>query len=260
MSDTVCLAPDFYDAENDLFKVSIHSWLLRRGNVRILIDTCAGNHKCRPTFKLIHELNTPWIERLGQAGVRQEEVDFVVCTHFHVDHVGWNTRLLDGRWVPTFPNARYIFPRLEREALDPAFGVAKVGSSEHAIYRDSILPIIEAGQAVFVEGCESIADGVDLMPVPGHSKGQVAVRVRSCGAEAMFVGDVVHHPLQIYHPEWNSSLCEDPVIARETRLRVLRHCARNASLLAPAHFARPHCGTVRHDSSGFSFLPSEPME
>lgn len=254
------LAPDFYDLENDLFKLSIHSWLLRRGALRILIDTCAGNQKYRPAFKLLHELDTPWLSRLGQAGVLPEQVDFVVCTHFHVDHVGWNTRFVDHRWVPTFPNARYIFPRLEREALDPAFGIARAGSSEHAIYLDSILPVIEAGQAVFVEGGESLTPGVDLMPVPGHSKGQIAVRVRSRGDEAMFVGDVVHHPLQIDHPEWNSSRCEDPVMARDTRLRVLHHCARNASLLAPAHFARPHCGKVERDSSGFRFLPTEFME
>lgn len=258
--DLACLAPDFYDARNDRFRVSIHSWLLKHGTLRILIDTCAGNRKHRPGFKLLHELDTPWLSRLGQAGVQPERVDFVVCTHFHVDHVGWNTRLVDHRWVPTFPNARYIFPRLEREALDPAFGIAKPGSSEHAIYLDSILPIIEAGQAVFVEGDESITPGVDLMPVPGHSKGQIAVRVHSRGAEAMFVGDVVHHPLQIHHPEWNSALCEDPVMARDTRVKVLHHCARNASLIAPAHFARPHCGRVVRDSSGFRFLPTEFME
>ena len=256
-ANSACLTPDFYVAESDRFRVSIHSWLVKTGELRILIDTCAGNHKSRPSFQLVNELDTPWMARLGEAGARPEEIDFVICTHFHVDHVGWNTRRVEQQWVPTFPNARYVFPRLEREALDPAFGVAKQGSSEHAIFLDSILPVIEAGQAMFVEGDESIATGVDLVAVPGHSKGQIAVRVRSNGAEAMFVGDVVHHPLQVHHPEWNSALCEDPVVARRTRLSVLHHCAQHGSLMAPAHFARPHCGTVRRDASGFSFLPSE---
>ncbi len=255
--DQECLTPNFYVPEKDLFRISIHSWLVKRDGLRILIDTCAGNHKRRPTFKLVNDLDTPWIARLGEAGVLPADVDFVICTHFHVDHVGWNTRLVDQRWVPTFPNARYVFPRLEREALDPAFGISKPGSSEHAIFLDSILPIIEAGQALFVEGDESIANGVDLVAVPGHSRGQIAVRVHSNGAEAMFVGDVVHHPLQIHHPEWNSALCEDPVVSRRTRLSILHHCARHGSLLAPAHFARPHCGTVRRNAAGFSFLPSE---
>jgi glyoxylase-like metal-dependent hydrolase (beta-lactamase superfamily II) len=251
------LTPDFYAPESDRFKISIHSWLVKRAEHRILIDTCAGNQKIRPTFKLVNELDTPWMERLGEAGVSPEDVDFVICTHFHVDHIGWNTRLEGCRWVPTFPNAKYVFPRREFEALDPAFGIAKPGSAAHLIFLDSILPVIEAGQAMFVEGDESILEGVDLIPAPGHSPGQVAVRIRSRGEEAMFVGDVLHHPLQIYHPDWNTSLCEDPVEARRTRLSVLNHCAQHGSLLAPAHFGRPHCGNVRRELSGFSFVPSE---
>ena len=257
LENQACLTPEFYVAENDRFRVSIHSWLVKKDGLCILIDTCAGNHKSRPAFKLVNDLNTPWIARLGAAGVLPEEVDFVICTHFHVDHVGWNTRRVEQQWVPTFPNARYVFPRLEREALDPAFGIANEGSSEHTIFLDSILPVIDAGQAMFVEGGESIADGVDLVATPGHSPGQIAVRVHSNGAEAMFVGDVVHHPLQICHPDWNSALCEDPIVARRTRMSILHHCAQHASLLAPAHFASPYCGTVRGGASGFSFLPSE---
>lgn len=251
------LTPDFYVPESDRFKVSIHSWLVQRGEHRILIDTCAGNHKVRPTFKLVNELSTPWVDRLADAGVLPEDVDFVICTHFHVDHVGWNTHLVSGRWVPTFPNAKYVFPRLEWEALDPAFGIAKPGSAGHMIFLDSILPVIESGQATFVEGGESIVEGVDLLPARGHSPGQVMVRIRSKGEEAMFVGDVLHHPLQICHPDWNSSLCEDALGARRTRLGVLNHCAQHASLLAPAHFGRPHCGKVRQERSGFTFVPSE---
>jgi len=253
------LTPDFYVPHSDRFKLSIHSWLVKTDRHRVLIDTCAGNDKQRPTFKLVNELSTSWLARLSEAGVSADEVDYVICTHFHVDHVGWNTRLVGDRWVPTFPNAKYLFPRLEREALDPAFGMAEPGSAEHTIFVDSIQPVIEHGQALFVEGSESVIDGIDLVATPGHSPGHMAVRVRSNGDEAMFVGDVFHHPLQINYPDWNSALCADPVMARETRRRVLEHCVAHQSLLAPAHFGRPHCGVVRREERGFSFVPSEQL-
>lgn len=251
------LVPNFYVPEKDMFKVSIHSWLVKTPRHRILIDTCAGNQKNRPTFKLLNELDTPWLDRLKGAGVSPEEVDFVICTHIHVDHVGWNTRQVGGRWVPTFPNATYVLSRLEREARDPAYGVAKQGSPDHMIFLDSILPVIEAGQAMMVEGDEALAEGVDLVPARGHAPGQMAVRMRSLGEEAMFVGDVMHHPLQIYYPSWNTNLCEDPDLAQRTRVRILEHCAQHDSLLAPAHFASPHCGHVIRRERGFAFVPSE---
>jgi glyoxylase-like metal-dependent hydrolase (beta-lactamase superfamily II) len=251
------LAPRFYTPDRDMFKVSIHSWLVKTPRHQILIDTCSGNHKLRPTFKLLNQLDTPWLDRLQGAGVSPEDVDYVICTHFHVDHVGWNTRRVGNRWVPTFPNATYVLSRVEREVRDPQFGVAKQGSPDHMIFLDSILPVIEAGQARMVEGDEALAEGVDLVPAPGHAPGQMAVRVRSRGEEAMFVGDVMHHPLQIHHPQWNTNLCEDPDMARRTRVRILEHCVEHASLLAPAHFASPHCGQVIRAGSGFAFQPSE---
>lgn len=242
------LVPDFYDPERDLLKVSIHSWLVRTPRLNILIDTCAGNQKNRPRFALLNDLKTPWLDRLMAAGMSPEDIDFVICTHFHVDHVGWNTRLVDDRWVPTFPKATYIFPGLERELRN---------AGNDMVFRDSIDPVIEASQAMLVEGHEVIAEGIDLVPTPGHTVGQVAVRMRSQGKEALFVGDVLHHPLQVYHPEWNSNLCEQPDSARRTRLRILEHCANNGSLLVPAHFAGPYCGYVLREGTGFSFVPSE---
>lgn len=253
------LLPNFYVPAKDLFPVSIHSWLLLTPTHRILIDTCTGNQKHRPTYKLLDRLDTPWLERLAGCGVRREDIDFVVCTHFHVDHVGWNTYKSGDRWLPTFPNATYILSRIEREARDPAFGKAQVGSPDHQIFLDSILPLIESGQARWVEGHESIAPGVDLIPAPGHAPGQVAVRVRSLEREALFVGDVMHHPLQIVHPDWNTNLCEDPAQARLTRRRILEHCATHRSVLAPAHFARPHCGHVVRTKAGYDFVPLEQM-
>lgn len=255
--DVASLNANFYVPTSDRFRVSIHSWLVSGYGNRILIDTCAGNNKSRPTYNLVNELCTPWIARLGDAGAAPDDIDFVICTHLHVDHVGWNTRLEGTQWIPTFPNAKYIFPRVECEALDPSFGISKPGSPEHQIFLDSIQPVIQRGQAQLVDGNEAIAEGVDLVSTPGHSPGHVTVRVRSNGEEAMFVGDVLHHPLQVSHPDWNSSLCMDPAMARSTRHRMLSHCAQHGSLLAPAHFGRPYCGRVRQERSAFSFIPSE---
>lgn len=251
------LVPRFYRPERDRFPVSIHTWLLRASRNTVLIDTCAGNGKERPTYRRLGGLKTPYLDNLASAGVRPQDVDFVICTHFHVDHVGWNTKLIDGRWQPTFPNAQYLFSRLEREARDPAYGTAREGTAEHQIYVDSILPVIEAGQARFVEGNEEIVNGLDLMPTPGHSPGHLAVLLRSRGKEALFTGDVMHHPLQIRFPDWNSNLCENREMARETRRRVLERCADNGSLLLPAHFAAPHYGRVRRSEESFRFLPGD---
>jgi len=250
------LVPDFYVPEADNFNVSIHSWLLRTPRNTILIDTCGGNAKERPASPRFNHLDTPYLERLKSAGVAPEDVDYVICTHSHVDHVGWNTRLVEGRWVPTFPKATYILSRTECEARDPRRDPSKAPTPGNLIFLDSILPVIEAGQARLVEGDEHILDGIELMPTSGHSPGQMAVRVQSRGEEGMFIGDVMHHPLQVYNPEWNSRFCEDPETAKRTRLKVLQHCADHDSLMLPAHFARPHCGKVVRRGERFAFIPA----
>jgi len=250
------LVPDFYSPDADTFHVSIHSWLLRTPRHTILIDTCGGNAKLRPASPRFHQLDTPYLERLAAAGVAPADVDYVICTHFHVDHVGWNTRLVDGRWVPTFPKATYVLSRLECEVRDPRRTPGKEPTPGNLIFNDSILPVIESGQARMVEGDERVLEGIDLTPTHGHSPGQMAVRVQSRGEEGMFIGDVMHHPLQVYHPNWNSRFCEDPEAARRTRLRVLEHCAEHQSLVLPAHFATPHCGKVVRREGRFAFVPA----
>lgn len=249
------LGPDFYLPETDQFQVSIHSWLLKTPQHNILIDTCGGNAKERPASARFHQLDTPYLARLEAAGLAPEDVDFVICTHFHVDHVGWNTRLVDGHWLPTFPNATYILSRIECESRDPRRNPAAPLTPGNQIFLDSVLPVIESGQARLVEGDENIVDGINLIPTRGHSPGQMAVRVQSAGEEGLFIGDVMHHPLQIYKPEWNSRFCENPDEARRTRLKVLHHCADHNSLMLPAHFGHPHAGKVIRRGELFSFLP-----
>lgn len=257
------LAPNYYDPATNRLVSSIHSWLIQTRHHTILIDTCCGNHKHRPGNPRFHNLDTPYLDRLLAAGVCPEDVDFVMCTHLHGDHVGWNTRLVDGRWVPTFPNAKYVFSRTERDCFDPdrnpTLGDRFRESNPLLVERfrltfeDSISPIIAAGQDHVVEMTDALDDGFLIEPAPGHTPGHIILRALSQGREALFAGDVLHHPAQVYRPEWNDVLCADPVAAIASRKRVLGHCAEHGSLFMPGHFATPHLGRVREKGGDFSF-------
>src|ERR1043165_3269263 len=151
------LAPDHYSLEHDRFVHSVHSWLIRLGGLTILIDTCGGNHKERPWTRRFHQLDTPYLQHLRAAGAGPEDIDMVLCTHLHADHVGWNTMLRDGRWVPTFPNAKYLFSRTENEIGDPRRSATAAADLQRCnAYHDSVLPVIEAGQAVLLDEAHAI--------------------------------------------------------------------------------------------------------
>lgn len=245
------LAPHFYSAEHGRLISSLHSWVLRTGSLTILVDTCAGNDKDRPGFPAFHMLDHPYLERLRAAGVEPEEVDIVLCTHLHVDHVGWNTRLENGRWVPTFPNARYLMSRADHEYFEGAAHPDRTDTKPMTrnTYNDSVLPVVEAGLSCFVNGDECLAPGLSLQPAPGHTPGQVRLDLSSGGALACFCGDVLHHPLQVPLWHWRTRVCVDPEQACVTRREVLQHCADSGALLLPAHFAHPH-GAYIHEVDG----------
>src|SRR4249920_274783 len=212
------LAPDHYSPQHDRFVTSVHSWLIRSGDLTILLDTCGGNHKDRPWTHRFHQLDTPYLQRLRAAGVAPEDVDLVLCTHLHADHVGWNTMLRDGRWVPTFPNAKYLFSRVENEHQDPRRNpAADADPLRGRAYRDSVLPVIEAGQVTLLDGAHAIEDALLVEPAPGHTPGHVILKLVDRGERALFCGDALHHPLQVYAPHWNSRFCELPEEARGTR-------------------------------------------
>ncbi len=247
------MAPDHYDPASRWLKLSIHSWLIRVGGRIILIDTCVGNHKPRPARPKWHLMETRWLARLAEAGLRPEQVDLVMCTHLHVDHVGWNTRLENGRWVPTFPNARYVFSKTDYEPYhavdrDPANPPANHGS-----VRDSVLPVVEAGLAEMVSGAQAIDEHLAVTPAPGHTPGTVVVSLASRGAEAIFCGDVLHHAIQVHFPDWCSFVCTDPPSARQSRRRVLERCAGSGALLMPTHFGAPF--VCRIDGARGAFVP-----
>jgi glyoxylase-like metal-dependent hydrolase (beta-lactamase superfamily II) len=245
------MLPGHYDAATGKLKLSIHSWLVQVGGRTLLIDSCVGNDKPRPNRPMWHMMKTPWLDRLAKAGVAPEQVDAVMCTHLHNDHVGWNTRLDNGQWVPTFRNARYLFNRIDFEhfkTIDPA---KQPGNA--AAYRDSVEPIATAGLADFVEGTHSVDEHLTLEPAPGHTPGTMFITLGSRGARAVFCGDILHQAIQVFHPDWNSFACEDAVNARKSRRKVLEHCAGTGALLMPTHFGAPF--VCRVDAKGDAFVP-----
>jgi len=244
------MLPNHYDPASGKLKLSIHSWFVQVGGRNILIDTCVGNDKERP-LPFFHRLKTPYLDRLAQAGAEPEDVNLVMCTHLHSDHVGWNTRLTNGRWVPTFPNARYLFHRADVEyfkAVDP-----HKSSARGEAYKDSVAPILEAGLADLVSGLHTVDEHLALEPAPGHTPGTMFITLASHGARAVFCGDILHQAIQIFHPEWNSVACADQVKARRSRRLVLETCAGSGALLMPTHFGAPFVCHV--DAKGDTFVP-----
>ena len=242
------LMPHWVDAKGDMRFVT-QSFLVESCAKRIIVDTCLGNDKERknPAF---HRLQTPFLERLAALGAEPEAVDIVLCTHLHFDHVGWNTRWVDGRWVPTFPHARYLFSRREWDHWR-----AKPGHAH--VVEDSLQPLFEAGQVDLVEVTEAgwpVTDEVSLVPTPGHSPGHVSVRIGSGGRTAIITGDALHHPCQIGHPEWTSPADSDAAQARATREAMLERAEADGALVIGSHFAEPAAGRVTGEQGERRFI------
>lgn len=242
------LAPHFYDPATDRLVISIQSFLLRSHGKWILIDTCVGDCKsrARPDFDRQH---WGWLDRLRAEGVAPEDIDIVISTHLHVDHVGWHTQLVNGEWVPTFPNARYLFTHEEWEywkAHEGHPGLVRTGD----YIGDSVLPVFEAGLAELVPMDYVIDDALRLRPAPGHTPGHVAVEINGNKQRALLTGDAFHHPLQCCYPQWSTRFCADPDQARQTRLSLLAACAQDQTLVLPAHFPAPTGGYLRQAKEG----------
>ena len=237
-------------------QMRFQSFLLRTGRHNILIDTCCGNDKHRPGRDDFDHLNTDYLGALARAGVRPEQVDFVMCTHLHWDHVGWNTRLLDGKWVPTFPNARYIVGRTEYDYWHTRFQRGDEGI--HLIsFEDSVLPVVREGRAVVVDDDYELDKGIWLEPCPGHSPGHVLINLASNGARALASGDVIHHRIQLAFPELSTIADTDRALARTTRTALIERLADTPTVLLPAHFPPPVFGRVVRSEQGFAYAAVE---
>jgi glyoxylase-like metal-dependent hydrolase (beta-lactamase superfamily II) len=243
---TPWLYPHFVNDEGALL-VSIHALLVEAPGLRLVVDTCIGNDRNR-AFLGGRSLSTPFLEHLNEAGWSREGVDMVVCTHLHVDHVGWNTMRENGAWVPTFPNARYLIGKREFEHWN-----AESDAEQQAILGDSVRPILDAGLAELVEMDHVISPEIRLTPTTGHTPGHVSVMIESQGERAMITGDIMHHPVQMAHPDWAPSFDSDKAAAIATRKRVLDEVAEEPILVIGTHFAGPTAGRVRRDGAAFRF-------
>lgn len=240
------LFPHFASEAGEL-KLSVHALVVRTSDMTLVVDTCFGNDKPRALLGG-RPLQTGFLDAMREAGCPPEAVDAVVCTHLHVDHVGWNTMRIDDQWVPTFPNARYLIGRREFEHW------TKAGADEQqAILGDSVQPIFDAGLAELVEMNHRISAELRLVPTPGHAPGHVSVMIESKGERALITGDMLHHPCQFGRPDWSPAFDSDPVAGANMRRAVMEEVAGEPVLVIGTHFAAPTAGRVLRDGEAFRF-------
>jgi glyoxylase-like metal-dependent hydrolase (beta-lactamase superfamily II) len=237
--------PHFMDEAGNL-KMSVHALVVQTPSRCIVVDTCIGNDKERnvPTWNM---LQTTFLQDLEAAGFDRLKVDTVMCTHLHVDHVGWNTMLVDGAWVPTFPNARYLVAEEEWRYWD-----TNDEEGYGPVIDDSVRPIVEAGLMDFVGMTHQVCDEVRLEPTPGHTPGHVSVHITSRGEEALITGDCIHHPCQMSRTDWCSSADFDQAQGEATRNALLERYVDSDVLVIGTHFATPTAGHVKaRDEGGY---------
>jgi glyoxylase-like metal-dependent hydrolase (beta-lactamase superfamily II) len=232
--------PTFYDEPSNKLVLSLHGWVVRTGRHTVLIEACGGNHKERPEYPRVHQLNTPWLERLRAADVDPAEIDYAFCSHLHVDHIGWFTELRDGRWVPTFPNAKYLMAKREYDNWNPATRTLPKLPLQGSCFEDCVEPIVASGQAVMVEDGHEIDAGMTVEASYGHTLGHCSVRATSRGETGIFCGDIMHSPIEMTYPHVNTYACEDQDAARRSRRALLEEATEHGHALLPAHFPAPY--------------------
>jgi glyoxylase-like metal-dependent hydrolase (beta-lactamase superfamily II) len=240
------LIPHFANEEGRL-KMSIHSLIVETPKHRMVVDTGLGNDKEGRSVPAWNNRNDPFLEKLTLAGFHPDSIDTVLCTHLHVDHVGWNTRLVGGKWVPTFANARYVFGRTEYQywrdhSADPA---------DVAVFNDSVKPIMDAGKAELIASDARLTDEISMIPTPGHSPGHMSIHIRSDGEEGLLTGDVAHHPCQMAHLDWSSTADSDPKQSVVARRELFSRFADRPVLVIGGHYDAGH---IRRDGSAFKFV------
>lgn len=240
-------APGQIEAATGCVILPVQGFVLKTPDHIVLVDACVGNHKTFPSFANWHMRDDGrFMASLGAAGVAPEDVDYVFCTHLHADHVGWNTQLIDGRWVPTFPNARYLLPEADFKMLQ---------EHPHPMYDESILPVVEAGQAEKVGADHGIGEAITLIATPGHTPGHVSVRIRSNGAEGVITGDAIHTTPQCRFPDWHFTYDYAPEQAVASRRMLLETVSDSGARVLGTHFLMPSIGRVRANGDAFEWMP-----
>ncbi|MBV9634727.1 MAG: MBL fold metallo-hydrolase [Methylobacteriaceae bacterium] len=254
------LKPNYFDDDNKLI-LCIQSYLVITPHEVVLIDTCVGNHKPRPAGPGAAGLDEPvwdmmssdrYERNLASTGLTVDDVDYVLCTHLHIDHVGWNTRLEDGRWVPTFPRAKYVFAERELQHWIAQHGK---DSATCPWIGDSVLPIVEADQVELVKSDHALSEFVTLVPTPGHTIDHYSVRVGTRGEDAIVTGDMMHTPLQVRYPEIGMLGDFNSRQAEETRRAFFDHVSETSTLLCTSHFPAPSTCRIIRRGDGFDFVP-----
>jgi len=238
------LRPHFMDSQGNLI-MSVHALVVDTGDRRIIVDTCIGNDKQR-SIPAWSNLQTSFLQDLDSAGYPRESIDTVLCTHLHVDHVGWNTMLVDNQWVPTFPNARYLLAEKEWRHWDSVDG----DPMNAELLNDSVRPVLAAGLVDLVDWEHEVCEGVRLAPTPGHTPGHVSIHIESGGEKALITGDWIHHPCQMTRTDWCSSADHDQHQARATRETLLENYTDKPVLIIGTHFATPTAGRVKRLPQG----------
>jgi glyoxylase-like metal-dependent hydrolase (beta-lactamase superfamily II) len=244
--DIEWLKPDFMDEAGEL-KFSVHALVIEAAGKTIVVDTCVGNEKERMPYRDWHMLQTAFLEDFEAAGFDRHAIDLVLCTHLHVDHVGWNTMLRNGQWLPTFTNARYLIARDEYEY----FSRTDIEEFNQQVVADSVMPVMNAGLMDLVDTDHQVCDEVDLVPTIGHTPGHVSVRIRSGGEQALITGDFVHHPCQMARLDWGSAADVDAAGADATRRRVFDEYAETPTLIIGTHFAGATAGHIVRDGDAY---------
>lgn len=227
--------------------MSVHSWLVETPNRIMLIDTATGNGKDRPFSPLLHQLNSPWMENLTAAGIDPADVDYVLHTHLHTDHVGWNTVPNGDSWIPTFPNATWVCPQAE-----VTFMTSPAAAARRVVFDDSVQPIIDARRLVTLpDEITEYLPGIVFYPTPGHSPGHMSIAFVTEGETAIFLGDVMHSAIQVAHPQWNSMFCGKGPLAAESRRWLLDFAATENATVFTSHFDRTSAGRITKDNDRF---------
>ena len=240
------LIPHFATEEGRL-KMSIHSLVVETPSRRIVVDTGLGNDKQGRNVPTWNNRDGPFLDTMTAAGFPPDSIDTVLCTHLHVDHVGWNTRLVDGKWVPTFANARYLFGKIEYEHWRDHSDTP----DKKAVFADSVTPIVDAGKAELIASDARLTDEISMIPTPGHSPGHMSIHIRSDGEEGLLTGDVAHHPCQMAHLDWSSTADSDPIRSAETRRELFARFADRPVLVIGGHY---NAGHVRREGDAFKFV------
>ena len=241
-----------YVGEGGNLKAQVQSFVIKSNGKYILIDTCNGNHKERPGMPTWGKLNTNFLDKFTKLGISPDEIDFVACTHLHFDHVGWNTKLENGEWVPTFKNAKYLFSKEEYE-----YWVKKPENEvedDHNGIADSVVPVVEAGLAEFVPDDYKLDENIRFIPTPGHTPHHISIAIKSNDKKAIISGDVMHHPCQIAETSWTTLADTLPEKTIQTRIEFLKRYANTDTLIIGTHFPYPVAGYLVEENGDYKFI------